>query len=117
MQFIYGDADQLAHIVTDVNLVCLCNAIHLIPHKPAAIHKIMSTLAPGGYFACNTTVFTGAQTPEGKHFAHPGSARPSAGFDAIIQNHTRPAEARSHSSPSCLRTSTSISGDPGLAGA
>ena len=70
VQFIQGDADQLAHSVTDVNLVCLCNAIHLIPDKPAALHKIMSALAPGGYFACNTTFFTGAQTPEGERFAH-----------------------------------------------
>jgi hypothetical protein len=70
VQFIQGDADQLTHIVTGVNLVCLCNAIHLIPDKPDAIHKIMSALAPDGYFACNTSFFTGAQTPEGERFAH-----------------------------------------------
>ncbi len=70
VQFIHGDADQLAHIVTDVNLVCLCNAIHLIPDTPDALHKIVSALAPGGYFACNTTFFIGAQTPEGERFAH-----------------------------------------------
>jgi ubiquinone/menaquinone biosynthesis C-methylase UbiE len=70
VQFIHGDADQLTRIVPDVDLVCLCNAIHLIPDKPEVVHKIMSALAPGGYFACNTTFFTGAQTPEGERFAH-----------------------------------------------
>jgi len=70
VQFIHGDADQLTHIVPDVDLVCLCNAIHLIPDTPDAVHKIMSTLSPGGYFACNTTFFTDAQTPEGERFAH-----------------------------------------------
>jgi ubiquinone/menaquinone biosynthesis C-methylase UbiE len=70
VQFIQGDADQLPHIAADVNLVCLCNAIHLIPNKLDVVHKIMSALAPGGSFACNTTFFTGAQTPEGERFAH-----------------------------------------------
>jgi ubiquinone/menaquinone biosynthesis C-methylase UbiE len=70
VQFIQGDADQLTHIATNVNLVCLCNAIHLIPDKPDVVHKITSALAPGGYFACNTTFFTGAQSPEGERFAH-----------------------------------------------
>jgi ubiquinone/menaquinone biosynthesis C-methylase UbiE len=70
VQFIHGDADQLTHSIPDVDLVCLCNAIRLIPDKPDVIHKIMSTLAPGSYVACNTTFFTGAQTPEGERFAH-----------------------------------------------
>jgi ubiquinone/menaquinone biosynthesis C-methylase UbiE len=70
VQFVQGDADQLAHVVTDVDLLFLCNAIHLIPEKADTVRKIASALTPGGYFACNTTFFTGAQTPEGERFAH-----------------------------------------------
>jgi ubiquinone/menaquinone biosynthesis C-methylase UbiE len=70
VQFIHGDADQLTHIIPDVDLACLCNAIHLIPDTPDVVHKIASALTPDGYFACNTTFFTGAQTPEGERFAH-----------------------------------------------
>jgi ubiquinone/menaquinone biosynthesis C-methylase UbiE len=70
VQFIQGDADQLGHIVLGVDLVLLCNAIHLIPDMPDLLRKIVSALIPGGYFACNSTFFTGAQTPEGERFAH-----------------------------------------------
>jgi hypothetical protein len=34
------------------------------------VRKITSALALGRYFACNTTFFSGAQTPEGERFAH-----------------------------------------------
>jgi ubiquinone/menaquinone biosynthesis C-methylase UbiE len=70
VQFVQGDADQLACAVTDANAAFLCNAIHLIPDKSDVIHKIMSVLAPDGFFACNSTFFTGAQTPESVRFTH-----------------------------------------------
>jgi ubiquinone/menaquinone biosynthesis C-methylase UbiE len=57
VQFVQGDAKQLAHVVTDADLVFLCNAFHLIPDKPDAVRKIMSVLSPGGYFACNSIFF------------------------------------------------------------
>jgi SAM-dependent methyltransferase len=70
VQFVHGDTEQVVHLVTDAELVFLCNAVHLIPEKADAIRKIASALTPGGYFACNTTFFGGAQTPEGERFAH-----------------------------------------------
>ena len=70
VQFVQGDADQLAHIVTDADAVFLCNALHLIPDKPDVVRKITSVLAPDGFFACNSTFFTGAQTPESVRFTH-----------------------------------------------
>ncbi len=70
VQFVQGDADQLARVVTDADAVFLCNALHLIPDKPDVVRKITSVLAPDGFFACNSTFFTGAQTPESERFAH-----------------------------------------------
>ena len=70
VQFVQGDADQLAHLGSNADAVFLCNALHLIPDKPDVIRKITSVLAPDGYFACNSTFFTGAQTPESERFAH-----------------------------------------------
>jgi len=70
VQFVQGDADQLAHLVTDADMVFLCNALHLIPDKPDALRKIAAVLVPGGFLACNSTFFTGAQTPESERFTH-----------------------------------------------
>jgi len=70
VQFMHGGADQLAHVVTNTDLVFLCNAVHLLPDKPDVVRTIMAALAPGSYFACNSTFFTGAQTPEGERFTH-----------------------------------------------
>ena len=70
VQFVHGDAEQLADVVPAADMVFLCNAFHLIPDKPAAVRRIMSVLAPGGFFACNSSFFTGAQTSESEPFAH-----------------------------------------------
>ena len=70
VQFVQGDADQLARVVKDADVVFLCNALHLIPDKPDVVRKIASVLAPDGFFACNSTFFTGAQTPESERFTH-----------------------------------------------
>lgn len=70
VQFVQGDADQLAHIVTDADVVFLCNALHLMPDKADVVRTIASVLAPDGFLACNSTFFTGAQTPESERFTH-----------------------------------------------
>ena len=70
VQFVQGDADQLARVVTDADAVFLCNALHLIPDKPDVVRRITSVLAPDGFLACNSTFFAGAQTPESERFAH-----------------------------------------------
>ena len=44
VQFVQGDAEELAHVATDVDMVFLCNALHLIPDKPDALRKIASVL-------------------------------------------------------------------------
>jgi ubiquinone/menaquinone biosynthesis C-methylase UbiE len=68
VQFVQGDADQLAQLRPDA--VFLCNALHLMPDKSEVVRKIMTALAPDGFFACNSTFFLGAQTPESVRFTH-----------------------------------------------
>jgi ubiquinone/menaquinone biosynthesis C-methylase UbiE len=69
VHFLEGDADQLAGMTDEVDLVFCCNAIHLIPHKPEVIAKIAGVLLPGGFFACNTAFFAGALPPGGEQYS------------------------------------------------
>ncbi len=70
VRFVRGDADELARVGPDADAVFLCNAIHLIPEKGDAVVKIRRVLGPGGCFACNSTFFLGAQTPDSERFTH-----------------------------------------------
>jgi predicted O-methyltransferase YrrM len=70
VQFIQGSAEELAHLVRNADMVFLCNALHLMPEKADVVRTIASVLAPGGFLACNSTFFTGAQTPESERFTH-----------------------------------------------
>jgi ubiquinone/menaquinone biosynthesis C-methylase UbiE len=70
VRFVQGDTDQLGQIAPEADAVFLCNALHLFPDKPAAVRQIRSVLGPGGVFACNSTFFLGAHTPESERFAH-----------------------------------------------
>lgn len=70
VQWVQGDADELARVAMDVDMVFLCNAIHLIVDKPDAVLKIRRVLGPGGCFACNSAFFRGAHTPESEQFTH-----------------------------------------------
>jgi len=63
VEFVQGDADQLAAVVSDADAAFCCNAIHLVPDKGEAIGQVARALAPGGVFACNTTFFAGAYAP------------------------------------------------------
>lgn len=70
VQFIHGDADQLAQVADAADALFLCNAIHLLPDKPAALAKIARVLRPGSLFACNSAFFVGASPAAGERFAH-----------------------------------------------
>ena len=63
VEFVQGDADQLADAVSQVDAAFFCNAIHLLSDKRDALGKLAHVLAPGGYLACNTTFFDGAYAP------------------------------------------------------
>lgn len=59
-EFIQGDTEDLSHLVHDADAAFFCNAIHLLPDKPAAFRLMASILAPHGVFACNSAFYTGA---------------------------------------------------------
>ena len=68
VQFEQGDVDRLTAITSDADAIFFCNAIHLIPNKAETLAKIATALAPGGYFACNSTFFDGAYAPGSERF-------------------------------------------------
>lgn len=57
--FVQGDAEDLPHIVHDVDAAFFCNAIHLVPDKLAAFLQMAKILAPNGIFACNSAFYQG----------------------------------------------------------
>jgi ubiquinone/menaquinone biosynthesis C-methylase UbiE len=63
VEFVQGDADRVAQVVSQGDAAFFCNAIHLVPDKGDAIGKLARVLAPGGFFVCNTTFFDGAYAP------------------------------------------------------
>lgn len=68
VQFEQGDVDRLAEVASGADAVFFCNAIHLIPNKAETVAKIAAALAPGGYFAANSTFFDGAYSPGSERF-------------------------------------------------
>jgi SAM-dependent methyltransferase len=68
VNFIQGDANDLARLVSDVDAAFFCNAIHLVPDKADAIRKVAAALAPGGLFAFNSSFFEGAYAPGSERY-------------------------------------------------
>jgi len=70
VEFIQGDADRLAEVVTQGDAAFFCNAIHLVPDKGDAIGKLVRVLGPGGFLAWNSTFFDGAYAPGSERAYH-----------------------------------------------
>jgi ubiquinone/menaquinone biosynthesis C-methylase UbiE len=70
VRFVQGDADTLGEVVSDADAVFFCNAIHLVPDKQDAVAKIARVLGPRGFFAVNSSFFTGAYAPGSERFYH-----------------------------------------------
>jgi ubiquinone/menaquinone biosynthesis C-methylase UbiE len=68
--FEQGDSSRLAELVSNVDALFFCNAIHLIPDKQEVIADITHVLGPRGYFACNSSFFDGAYAPGSERFYH-----------------------------------------------
>jgi ubiquinone/menaquinone biosynthesis C-methylase UbiE len=60
VEFIQGDADQLAGIGVQADATFFCNAMHLVRDKRDVLSRLAQVLVPGGYLACNSTFFDGA---------------------------------------------------------
>lgn len=69
VQFVNGDATHLAQFVQNVDLIFCCNAIHVLPQQPEVVAQVAASLAPGGFFACNTAFFDGATPPGAESFS------------------------------------------------
>jgi ubiquinone/menaquinone biosynthesis C-methylase UbiE len=63
VEFVQGDADQLADAVAQADVAFFCNAMHLVRDKRDTLGRLAHVLAPGGYLACNSTFFDGAYAP------------------------------------------------------
>ena len=63
VEFMQGDADQLAGIGAQADAAFFCNAMHLVRDKRDVLVRLAHALAPGGYLACNSTFFDGAYAP------------------------------------------------------
>jgi ubiquinone/menaquinone biosynthesis C-methylase UbiE len=59
-EFIQGEADHLPTIIHAANVAFFCNAIHLVPDKPATFQQMASILTRGGIFACNSVFYQGS---------------------------------------------------------
>ena len=70
VEFIQGDAEQVAELGAQADAAFFCNAIHLIPDKVDVISKLAAALRPGGYLAINSSFYTGAYAPGSERFYH-----------------------------------------------
>ncbi len=69
VQFVQAKGEHLSEVVRDrVDMVFLCNAIHMVPDKSKLINEVKSVLRPGGTFAFNSAFFQGTNTPETDQF-------------------------------------------------
>lgn len=66
--FIQGESEDLPRLVHDADAAFFCNAIHLVPDKSEAFKQVVSILAPGGIFACNSSFYEGAYVPGTERF-------------------------------------------------
>ncbi len=70
VEFIQGDADEVAQLGAQADAAFFCNAIHLIPDKADVIRKLAAALRPGGLLAINSSFYTGAYAPGSERFYH-----------------------------------------------
>jgi ubiquinone/menaquinone biosynthesis C-methylase UbiE len=67
--FIRGDAEELG-AAAPADTAFFFNAIHLVPDKDAAVETIARVLRPGGFFALNSSFYTGAYAAGTERFYH-----------------------------------------------
>ena len=70
VEFIQGDADEVAQLGAQADAAFFCNAIHLIPDKADVVRKLAAGLRPGGLLAINSSFYTGAYAPGSERFYH-----------------------------------------------
>jgi ubiquinone/menaquinone biosynthesis C-methylase UbiE len=70
VEFIQGEASDLAGAISDADAAFFCNAIHLIRDKVEVIRMLAAALRPGGFLAINSSFYSGAYAPGSERFYH-----------------------------------------------
>jgi ubiquinone/menaquinone biosynthesis C-methylase UbiE len=58
-QFVIGGAQAFSHVVSGVDLITFCNAIHLLPNKDEVLSEARRALNEGGVLAFNSSFYNG----------------------------------------------------------
>jgi ubiquinone/menaquinone biosynthesis C-methylase UbiE len=67
-RFIRGTAQAFSSVVSGVDVVLFCNAIHLLPDKNAVLAEVRESLNPGGVLGFNTSFYEGCYVPGTERF-------------------------------------------------
>jgi ubiquinone/menaquinone biosynthesis C-methylase UbiE len=67
-QFCRGTAQAFSNVVSGVDIILFCNAIHLLPDKEPVIAEARQALNSGGVLAFNTSFYEGCYTPGTERF-------------------------------------------------
>jgi ubiquinone/menaquinone biosynthesis C-methylase UbiE len=67
-QFVRGQAQAFSSVVTGVDLITFCNAIHLLPNKDEVLSEARKALNEGGVLAFNSSFYEGCYAPGTERF-------------------------------------------------
>lgn len=67
-QFCRGTAQAFSNVVSGVDIILFCNAIHLLPEKEPVIAEARQALNPAGVLGFNTSFYEGCYTPGTERF-------------------------------------------------
>jgi ubiquinone/menaquinone biosynthesis C-methylase UbiE len=67
-KFIRGQAQAFSSIVSGVDLITFCNAIHLLPNKDEVVSEARKALNEGGVLAFNSSFYEGCYAPGTERF-------------------------------------------------
>lgn len=66
--FVVGTAQAFSDIVTGVDVILFCNAIHLLPQKEPVVAEARRALNPSGVLGFNTSFYDGCYAPGTERF-------------------------------------------------
>ena len=67
-EFVRGTAQAFSNVVSGVDIILFCNAIHLLPEKEPVIAEARQALNSGGVLGFNTSFYDGCYTPGTERF-------------------------------------------------
>jgi ubiquinone/menaquinone biosynthesis C-methylase UbiE len=67
-QFVKGTAQAFSNVVSGVDLILFCNAIHLLPNKDVVLSEARNALNEGGVIGFNSSFYEGCYVPGTERF-------------------------------------------------